>query len=124
MSSRAFNWSLLAIGALILLSIPEATGALMGGFFGFGLAFFVAAPSWALRAALEHYGLTVDFKDLVVGLAGLYGVIVLGLAVGGWIAFRRGRPERGRVWLAKAALFAALPLMAFFSLNAMQAAWP
>lgn len=87
MSSRTFNWSLLAIGALILLSIPEATGALMGVFFGFGLAFFVAAPSWALRAAFDHYGLAVDFKDLVVGLAGLYGVIVLGLAVGGWIAF-------------------------------------
>ena len=80
-SSRAFNWSLVAIGTFILLSIPEGTGALIGVFFGFGLA------------------------------------------LNGWIAFGQGRPERGRLWIAKAALFAGLPLMAFFSLNAMQAAW-
>ena len=123
-SSRAFNWSLVAIGTLILLSIPEGTGALIGVFFGFGLAFFVAAPGWALSATLQHNGMTVGFKELMVGLAALYGLMVLGLALSGWIAFRRGRPERGRLWTAKAALFAALPLIAYFSLNAMQAAWP
>jgi hypothetical protein len=123
-SSRAFNWSLVAIGTLILLSIPEGTGALIGVFFGFGLAFFVAGPAWALSAALQHNGMTVGFRELMVGLAMLYGLTVVGLALGGWIAFRRGRPELGRLWIAKAALFAALPLVAFFSLNAMQAAWP
>jgi hypothetical protein len=113
-----------AIGTLIVLSIPEGTGALIGVFFGFGLAFFVAAPGWALTAALQHNGVSVGFQELMIGLAILYGLMVFGLALGGWIAFRRRRPERGRLWIAKAALFAALPLMAFFSLNAMQAAWP
>ena len=123
MSSRALNWTLVAIGGLVLLSVPEGAGALMGVFFGFGIAFFVAAPSWAVGAALERFGLAVNFNDLATGFAILYGLMVLGLALGGWIAFRHGRPERGRLWLAKTALFAALPLMAFFSLGAMQAAW-
>jgi hypothetical protein len=123
-SSRAFNWSLMAIGTLILLSIPEGSGALIGVFVGSGLAFFVAAPGWALSAVLQRNGVIVGFKELMVGLAILYCVIVVGLALSGWIAFRRGRPERGRLWIAKAALFAALPLVAYFSLNAMQAAWP
>jgi predicted permease len=68
--------------------------------------------------------MSVGFQELMIGLAILYGLMVFGLALGGWIAFRRGDPERGRLWIAKAVLFAALPLMAFFSLNAMQAAWP
>ena len=97
---------------------------MIGVFFGFGLAFFVAAPGWALSAALQGTGVAVSFKELMVGLAALYVLMVFGLALTGWIAFGRGRPERGRLWIAKAALFAALPLMAFFSLNAMQAAWP
>ena len=124
MNSRTFNWSLVAIGTLILLSIPEGTGALMGVFFGFGVAFFVAAPSWALSAALQHNGVAVSFAEVMIGLAIVYGLIVCALALSGFIAFARGRLDRGRLWLAKAALFAALPLMAFFSLNAMQAAWP
>ncbi len=124
MNSRTFNWSLVAIGTLILLSIPEGTGALMGVFFGFGVAFFVAAPSWALSAALQHNGVTVSFEEVMIGLAILYGLMICGLALGGWMAFARGRLDRGRLWLAKAAFFAAPPLMAFFSLYPMQSAWP
>jgi len=96
----------------------------MGVFFGFGVAFFVAAPSWALSAALQHNGVAVSFAEVMIGLAIVYGLMVCALALSGFIAFARGRLDRGRLWLAKAALFAALPLMAFFSLNAMQAAWP
>ena len=123
-SSRAFNWSLVAIGTFILLSIPEGTGALIGVFFGFGLAFFVALPAWALSAALQQSGVAIGIEELLIGLAVLYALMVFSLALNGWIAFGQGRPERGRRWIAKAALFAALPLAAFFSLNAMQAAWP
>ena len=124
MSSRALRWSLLAIAFLILLSIPEETGAMIGVFFGFGLAFFVAAPSWMLSAALARNGMAVDFKDVMMGLAVLYALMVFGLALAAWIAFSRGRPEQARALTAKAALFGALPVMAFFSLDAMQSAWP
>jgi hypothetical protein len=72
-----------------------------------------------LSAALEHYGLANDFKSFVIGLAILYRLMLVGLAASGWIAFGRGRPERGRVWLAKAALFAALPLMHHRSAGAL-----
>jgi hypothetical protein len=64
-----------AIGTLIVLSIPEGTGALIGVFFGFGLAFFVAAPGWALSAALQRNGVSVGFEELKIGLAILYGLM-------------------------------------------------
>jgi hypothetical protein len=123
MSPRALIWSLAAIAVLILLSVPELPGALIGIFFGIALAFFVAGPAWVLSAAMGKIGVVASFETVMVGFAVLYAILVVALALAATIAFRNAQPNAARLFVAKTALFAALPVMAFFSSHALQAAW-
>lgn len=123
MSHRTFIRCLLAIGALILVA-TWPPGVLLGVFFGFGLAFFVAGPSWAISAALQANGIAMDFKQVMLAIAGLYAVMVACLAIAAALAWQRANPDLGRLLCAKAALFGALPLVAWLSMQTMADAWP
>ncbi|HVJ01362.1 MAG TPA: hypothetical protein VM662_04215 [Sphingomonas sp.] len=124
MSERSFRWALIAISAMILLSIPTMPGAIIGVFFGFGLAFFVAGPGWIISGALQKHGYAASFEEVMIALAAIYGGIVVAMGALAAMGWRSGNKELGRLLAAKTALFAALPIMAWLSMNAMADAWP
>ena len=123
MSERSFRWALVAITAMILLSVPTMPSAIIGIFFGFGIAFFAAAPCWMISGALQKNGYAASFENVMVVLGALYVLIVVVMGARAWNAWRSGKNEVARLLAAKATLFAALPLMAYLSMNAMSRAW-
>lgn len=113
-----------ALAVAVLLSATPFPGAVIGFLFGVTVAFFVAGPTMIAASFLQSLGVPVTYQHIVIGLMSLYGVTVLvvtGLACNAW---RRETPEMARVLTMRAAVLAALPLIAWLSSRALVAAWP
>lgn len=119
-----FKLSILAIVAALSLSASPGIGAIIGLFFGFGIAFFVAGPSFMIAGTLRGAGLPLNDKDVAVILILLYVAMVLGLAYVAWQAWDRSDMDRARLYVVKATLFTALPVMGWLSIQALADAWP
>ncbi|QGP79499.1 hypothetical protein [Sphingobium sp. CAP-1] len=124
MSQMRFQLSVFAIIAALCLSASPGVGAIIGLFFGFGIAFFVAGPSFMAAGILRDLGIPVDDKMMGVLLLLLYAAMTMGLAYAAWRARERGDADRARLHGAKAILFGTLPIMGWLSVQALADAWP
>lgn len=124
MTQRAFITLLILLAIAVALSATAFPGAMIGFFFGIGVAFFVAVPVAAIGKGLEQAGIPVTGKQLFWTLAGLYALLVLGAAMRAWLLLRRHDLNAARLAGLRLALLLALPLMAWLSTNAMMRAWP
>lgn len=124
MSETRFRLSIIAIFIMLCLSAAPGIGAIIGLFFGFGIAFFVAGPSFMVAGMLRSGGIPLDDKDVATFLIMLYVLMVIGLVYAAWRAWASGAGDRARLFGAKAMLFGALPLMGWLSLQALVDAWP
>lgn len=123
MSEMRFKLSMLAIVVALALSASPGIGAIIGLFFGFGIAFFIAGPSFMIAGMLRGAGLSLDDKDVAAILILLYVVMVLGLAYAAWRAWDRSDMDRARLYVVKTILFTTLPAMGWLSIQALADAW-
>lgn len=124
MSETRFRLSMIGIIAMLCLSASPGIGAIIGLFFGFGIAFFIAGPSFMVAGMLRSGGIPLNDKDVAAILVMLYVLMVIGLAYAAWRAWANGASDRARLFCAKAILFSALPFMGWLSIAALADAWP
>lgn len=123
MSEQSFRFSLEAIAMAVILSVPTFPGAIVGGLFAFGIAFFIALPVGLAAEMLQRHGIAATLQDVLVGVLALYALMVAVIGLLAWRAWLDGNGHAGRLLAAKTALFAALPLIAYFSTNAISKTW-
>ncbi|HEY8566212.1 MAG TPA: hypothetical protein VIL65_11975 [Beijerinckiaceae bacterium] len=124
MSVRAFKIALALIAALVLLSATAFPGAMIGFMCAIAIAFFLAPLTFAIAAIGDAVGRPIALTSIVVALIALYGMAVLFAAQRAWSLQRSGDLAAARLVTAKVALFAALPLVAWLSSQALKQAWP
>lgn len=123
MTRKAFVVSLVLIAGLIALSATPGIGAIVGLFFGFTIAFFVAPLAFGLQWAIDLAGVSIKLEQLLHLLILFYGCCVVFALYRAYRSFSTGDRDKARLTGAKAALFAALPLAAYLSMDALAKAW-
>jgi hypothetical protein len=124
MGARWFTVSIAVIMAVVLLSIPEETRAMLAIVLGLGVAVYFMAPSWLVMVTLEKFGIQVALDDALSAICVLHAGWVIILAVAARESWAAGRRDHGRLLAAKVALLIALPLVAFTSLETFSQGWP
>lgn len=124
MTHRAFVVFLALIGGLIVLSGTPGIGAIVGLFFGFTVAFFVGPLAIGLQWIIDQAGLSIKLEQHLHLLILVYGFCVLFALYRAFRSVSAGDRDKARSIGAKAALFAALPLAAYLSVQALARAWP
>lgn len=124
MSKRRFQLFLALIGLAVVLSVPKSTGAMIRVLAAFTIAFFLAIPGGLAAAALERQGFAVTAQEMLIAVGALYALAIVAFGLLAWRAWAAGDGETARLRTVKAALLAALPLIAYISTETMAQSWP
>lgn len=123
MGPKAYKFALATIGGLLVLSAMPGTGALIGLFFAFSIAFFMAPLAFGLQSLIGASNLPASPDHMIqIVLFAYYVLIAIGL-FRAFQVFAKGNTDRGRSISAKSALFAALPIAGYFSLHVLAREW-
>jgi hypothetical protein len=124
MGKRAFIICLVVLAVVVLLCATPFPGALVGFLFGITVAFFVAPVVFIVVPVLRNIGLAITDKQFIYVLVALYGLATLAIFLKAWLTWRRGDVSETRLFVFQGIVFAALPLMAFLSSQALVKSWP
>lgn len=124
MTHKAFVVSLALIGVLIAFSATPGVGAIIGLFFGSTAAFFVGPAAILMQWIIDQAGVPIKLERHLNLLLSMYGACVLFALYRSYRSFSIGDRNKARSITAKAVLFAALPIAAYFSLESLAEAWP
>lgn len=114
---------LLGIAALLFLTAAPDGGGI-GWMFAFIFAFFVLTPGVLISRIVAANGTPVSERDVMVGMALLYAIVVVSLFVRALMAHRAENDDRCRLLVFKGVLLTALPIAGAMSMQGMARYWP